>query len=63
MLWTHGLFVTLFPEDWRRSKGKDKEILWSLAIPQCLGAVDGTHIDIKQPSDNASHYITQENYM
>ena len=29
-------------------------------FPMCLGAVDGIHMDIKQPSDNASNYINRK---
>ena len=41
-------------------KDKVKKFSDRFHFPQCFGAVDGTHIDIKQPSCNATDFINRK---
>jgi hypothetical protein len=41
-------------------KDKVTRFYSSFLVPQCLGAIDGTHIEIKQPKSNPTDYINRK---
>lgn len=41
-------------------KEKVSKFYQTFSVPQCLGAIDGTHIEIKQPLLNSSDYINRK---
>ena len=63
---THAIAVHLGPKyitmPLTENTVKDKvtNFFQAFSIPQCLGAIDGTHIEIKQPSANSTDYINRK---
>ena len=57
-----GPLLIRLPKTEQEVKEKTKKFFEVWQFPQCLGAVDGTHIDIEQPSDNASDYINRKGW-
>ena len=53
------LFIRL-PTTEAEVKEKTSQFFDRFSLPQCLGAVDGTHIEIKQPSRNATDFVNQK---
>lgn len=49
-----------FPSTEEAVQDSVKKFFSTFGIPQCLGAIDGTHIDIKQPSKNPTDYINRK---
>ena len=52
-------YITL-PINEEAVQEKVKKIYSAYGFPQCLGAIDGTHIPIKQPQENPTEYINRK---
>ena len=55
-----GPVYIMLPKTVAEVKEKTKKFFETHRFPQCLGAVDGTHIHIKQPSSNATDFINRK---
>lgn len=53
------LFIRL-PTTEEEAEEKTRNFFTRFRFPQCLGAVDGTHINIKQPSCNSTDYVNRK---
>ena len=49
----------IFPKTKEEVKEHARNFYNKYGFPQCVGAVDGTHIKVKRPVDNPTDYVSR----